>query len=614
MKYSDVLKSEQATHVVTGILYGALAFFVFDREVSEKEDRQDIEGNLKGLIQKIPKLTVDIQGNLNMADKDKVNVDKFSCKFHGDFNLEKHPVSFDEAIKVYQSLPKLIGTKGENAVPLKVWLMPLKALDSAAAELVREISDRLVRDAQNVLEDLSELERTCNDAEKCETFQHFPQINKKVKAFKELVSQYKLEFESNMAKNIPLIRGGREKEGVLAEILKKVHSSPFKINKLNEWMESKEIEIKTICSWIDKMPNLTILTSPSTLHHELHSGDIPHAVCFAFTSLETPEPYLSALSNFLDETQPDNVPCAYVEKEQWFFSNDVMDKVKEKLKLFQDFAEANKESKSITFLTAAIRDDEKKGETLHLYKDGSLVTDNYEPPLKPKMIPGDITHNSVTLNISPPRSGLTTVTDYTIEFCVDGDDFWHQQMETKAGDVTMSGLKINEEYQFRCRAKCEVGLGPACKAKIKTLPCSPPEKLHVEGYPTELAVSWEEPSDLGRGVEIKQYILEYAETSLEVKPEECIWSKLTANESQRVTVISELQPSTRYTVRVHGIEGEDDVERPGEMVASLTPMHPLKLSAWDVELLEGHFKPVSSNLRFTVAPINTPSNTTRSTG
>ncbi|CAL8366328.1 unnamed protein product [Boreogadus saida] len=324
-------------------------------EVSKKEDRQDIEGNLKGLIQKIPKLTIDSQGNLNMADKDKENVDKFSSKFHG--------------------------------------------RERSAAE----------------------------------------------------------------------------------------------------------------------------------------------------------EPYLSALSNFLDETQPDNVPCAYVEKKQWFLSNDVMDKVKEKLKLFQDFAEANKESKSIKFLTAAIRDDEKKGATLQLYKDGSLVTDNFEPPLKPKMIPEDITHNSVTLNISPPRSGLTTVTHYTVEFCVDGEDVWHQQTETKAGDVTMSGLKINEEYQFRCRAKCEVGLGPACKAKIKTLPCSPPEKLHVEGYPTELAVSWEEPSDLGRGVEIKQYILEYAETSLEVKPEECIWSKLTANESQRV--ISELQPSTRYTVRVRCVCG-----------------------------------------------------------
>ncbi|CAL8238714.1 unnamed protein product, partial [Lota lota] len=146
VKHPYVFQSGQATHVVTGILYGAQAFFVFDREVSEKEDRQDIEGNLKVLIQKIPTLKIEGQGSLDMADTDIAKVDKFSCKFHGDFNLEKHPVSFQEAIEVYQSLPKLLGTNGENAVPQKVWLMPLKTLDSAAAQLVRQISDRLVRD------------------------------------------------------------------------------------------------------------------------------------------------------------------------------------------------------------------------------------------------------------------------------------------------------------------------------------------------------------------------------------------------------------------------------------------------------------------------------------
>ncbi|CAL8366303.1 unnamed protein product, partial [Boreogadus saida] len=210
------------------------------------------------------------------------------------------------------------------------------------------------------------------------------------------------------------------------------------------------------------MSKMVIATSRTTLQQEIHSADITHAVCFVFTSLEGPEPYLSILSNYLDETQTDNVPCAYdAEKEQWFSSNDVMDKKQEKVKVFKDFAEANKEHKSIRFLTAVMRDDVKKGATLHLYKDGSLVTDNFEPPSKPEMIILDITHNSVTLNISPPRFGLTTVTHYTVEFCVYGDDVWHQQMESKAGDVTVSDLKINKEYQFRCRAKCAVGFGPA---------------------------------------------------------------------------------------------------------------------------------------------------------
>ncbi|CAL8325865.1 unnamed protein product [Arctogadus glacialis] len=208
---------------------------------------------------------------------------------------------------------------------------------------------------------------------------------------------------------------------------------------------------------------MIVASSHNTLQNEIHSGDVRHTACFVFTSLEGPEPYLSALSNYLDETQPDNVSCAYdVEKEPWFSSNVTY----EKMQLFKDFAEANKENKSIRFLATAISDDEKKGATLHLYKDGSIANNNFEPPSKPKMNTGDITHNSVTLNISPPRVGLTTVTHYTVEFCVHGDDVWHQQMESKARDVTVSGLKINEGYQFRCRPTahwCAVGLGPACE-------------------------------------------------------------------------------------------------------------------------------------------------------
>ncbi|KAK0137269.1 Stonustoxin subunit alpha [Merluccius polli] len=551
VKHPYVFETGQATHVVTGILYGAQAFFVFDREVSEKEDRQNIEGNLKVMINKSSTFKIEGQGSLQMIDKDIANVDKFSCKFHGDFNLEKHPVSFQEAIEVYRSLPKLLGTNGENAVPQKVWLMPLKSLDSAAAQLVRQISERLIRDAQNVLEDLSELQLRCNDVEKCKTTQQFPQIIKKVKAFKGLVSQYKLDFQNIMARKLPLIRGGGEEEGVLAEILKKVHSSPFNSNDLNEWMDYKENEIQIISSLIDKMLNMTIVSSHITLQREIHSEDVRHTVCFVLTSLETPEPYLSALSNYWDETtEPDNVPCAYdVEKEQaWFLSNEIMYK---KIKLFKDFTEANKENKSIRFLTAAVRDDGKKGATVHLYKDSNLVNDNFEPPSKPEMITCDITHNSVTLNISPPQFGLAAVTHYTVELsCVHGDNVWQQVMKCKAGDVTVSGLEMNEEYRFRCRAICAVGLGPACEASAltKTLPPSPPEKLQVECYSTELSVRWEKPSDLGRGVKVEHYILEYAETSPGVKPEELTWNNLTCTDTK--AIISGLQPSTQYTVRI----------------------------------------------------------------
>ncbi|KAJ3615409.1 hypothetical protein NHX12_015734 [Muraenolepis orangiensis] len=415
VKHPDVFESGKATHVVTGILYGSHAFFVLDREVSEMEDRQEIEENLQVLIRNIPMLDIEGKGALKMGDADFAKVDKFSCKFHGDFHLERHPVSFQEAIEVYQSLPTLLGSNGKNTVPQKVWLMPLKNLDSAAAQLVRQISCRLIRDAQNTLEDLGELESRCNDAEKWPIHQQFPQIKKKVKTFKGLVSQFKLEFQKAMARKLPLIRGGGEEEGMLAKILKSVQSSPFNSIDLNEWMDCKETENKIIRSLVDTMLHTTMVTSH--LQHKIHSGDATHTVSFVFTSLETPEPYLSALSNYLDEVnKQDYVPCKYdVEKEQWFFSDEEMDKVQQKIKLFKDFAEANRENRSIRFLTAAVRDDEKKGAIVRLYTDGSSVNDNFEPPSKPTMITCGITHNSVTLNISPPRFGLAAVINYAVE-------------------------------------------------------------------------------------------------------------------------------------------------------------------------------------------------------
>uniref|UniRef100_A0A8D3E008 B30.2/SPRY domain-containing protein n=1 Tax=Scophthalmus maximus TaxID=52904 RepID=A0A8D3E008_SCOMX len=386
VKHPYVFDQGLATHVVTGILYGAQAFFVFDREMSEKDDRQDIEGNLKVMIKKIPCLSIEGEGSLKMEDKDKTSVEKFSCKFHGDFSLEKNPVSYPDAVQVYQSLPKLLGSNGEKAVPVKVWLLPLTSLDSSAAQLVRQISVRLIQEAQSVLEDFSELEMRCNDAMRTTTAQQFPQIGKKIKSFKEMCSVFKLEFQRSLSKKLPTIRGGGEEEGALAEILLKRHSSPFNSKNLNEWMDCKEREISILKSFTNLMKNTKIVPSQNGLHEEILSAE--HVMCFVFTSLGRAEPYLSALSNYLKgTTKPDDSqdPLIYdVEKEQWYLLNKVPDTMRNKAKLFRDFAELNKEKKNIKFLTVGLTNETHKGSSIYLYKDGCSLSENFEPPSRPE--------------------------------------------------------------------------------------------------------------------------------------------------------------------------------------------------------------------------------------
>jgi len=44
----------KATHVVTGVLYGAEAFFVFDQEVAPSENYQTVHENMKKVIKTLP--------------------------------------------------------------------------------------------------------------------------------------------------------------------------------------------------------------------------------------------------------------------------------------------------------------------------------------------------------------------------------------------------------------------------------------------------------------------------------------------------------------------------------------------------------------------------------
>ncbi|KAI4787163.1 hypothetical protein KUCAC02_036647, partial [Chaenocephalus aceratus] len=426
-----------------------------------------------------------------------------------------------KAVEVYQSLPKLLGANGENAVPVKVWLLPLTSLDSTAAKLVRQISIGLVQKCQSVLEDLSDLEMRFNDALRTQTAQQFPQIGKKLKTFEQMCSQFKLEFQRTLAKKLPSIRGGGEEEAVLAEELRKTCSSPFNRKDLNEWMDCKEREIYTVMSLTNMLTNTKIISSQTDLYKE------------SFKAEQATMPKIHTLQ--INGT-PQEERC---------------NAMRHKTKLFSDFAEANKENKNITFLTVGLTNETQKGASIYLYTDGLSVNEDFEPPSKPAAVTGsDINHSSVTLKISPPRFGAEDITSYSVEYCVRGEDGWKQETASRAEEVTVSGLSPNTEYMFRCRAETPVGAGPAneVSGSIQTLPCSPPGRLHVESISREISVSWEKPAELGQDVQVLSYIVEYAEPDQQVKEEDLHWEQMMAGAEE--AIISGLQPETEYAVRV----------------------------------------------------------------
>ncbi|KAM9336975.1 neoverrucotoxin subunit beta-like [Symphorus nematophorus] len=369
----DIIKKGLATHVVTGIEYGADAFFVFDSEKLDASSIQDIQGSMEAVIKKIPKLGVEGKVDMKLTDEEKDVTNKFSCKFYGDFILDSNVTTFEDALRTYEELPKLLGENGENSVPVKVWLMPLKHFYSEAADLMSGISVGLVMKAQNALEDLREIKMRCNDSLDDRVVKNFPVIQEELREFQKLCDYYESNLKQTMAKKFPLIREGKEDERSAVQLFEDRDKSPFSQEKLSKWLNRKEREISIITSCT--MEGIKIVPNQSELDREVLAAGVDDALCFVFTSLETANPCLDVMTKYLNSCTSE---CTH--EDPWYFSDEVFITMREKAKSFRNIARGLKHSSRFRFLVTAMANKKYTGATIYHYKNGRLVTEDFSKP------------------------------------------------------------------------------------------------------------------------------------------------------------------------------------------------------------------------------------------
>uniref|UniRef100_A0A3Q2XAX0 Stonustoxin subunit beta-like n=2 Tax=Haplochromis burtoni TaxID=8153 RepID=A0A3Q2XAX0_HAPBU len=361
-----------ATHVVTGILYGANAFFVFESEKLDSSSIQEIKGTMQAVINKIPSFNVDGKVDIKLSDQEKAVTDKFTCKFYGDFILESNPGTFEDAVKTFSQLPKRLGENKENGVPLKVTLMPLKNLHPEAAEVLTEISIRLVIKAQDALKGFHNLEIRCNDLLEDRVVRSFPQIQEKLSRFQKLCIFFRSSLEQTMAKKLPSIRAGEEDVQELEKVFDGREKSPFSQQKLMKWVQEEEREVTMIRYIVDMMKGTKMISDQFELEREVFKPGVEDVLCFVFTSLKFTDPYLQNMSDYLDKIKSkDTDGVTPSTQDQWYSSHEVIAKMKEK-------AEAVKNCSRL-FITA-IENDKYKGASIYHYRNTVLVTDDFSGP------------------------------------------------------------------------------------------------------------------------------------------------------------------------------------------------------------------------------------------
>ncbi|KAM9164507.1 stonustoxin subunit alpha-like isoform 3-T4 [Pangshura tecta] len=579
VSHRAVFDQGTATHVVTAVLYGAQAFFVFDREVSSSENVREIEGKLQIAIKKIPLFSIEGEGAVKMDESEKSNAEKFNCRFHGDFALENNPTNFQDAMKTYSTLPKLLGDSGEKAVPVRVWLYPLTKLDSKAARLVREISLTLISDAQTAVEELTELNMRCNDMLKHPIATSFPEIKLKIQQFRDLCKQHRQTFQKQLASLLPSIRGGGKEEGALVDILSCKNQPPFNIQNLSEFLDTKEKEINYVNSYLRILSNVEVVSSQSELDEIVLSPELDFIISFTFTSLHEEEPYLSDFKKWLQnqyrkETHDPELASSVAEKPKskvWFEEKEMYKKARKSARSLSDFVNANKSNGTTRFIVASVPDKDNPGTAIYLYEDGELISTNFEPPSKPlpALIDG-IRHDRVQLTFNPAAYGRAAISGYRAEYRIVGQENWTAvDVNNTQETFTVTGLRANTEYQFRYAAVSKPGLSKSSDVSdpVKTLsPTSPPGKpVTVIVDSSAIAISWESPSVTGDGVRIREYKVEYkgeaGDTNQEGKDK---WLERRTEKRTEFCSVDGLCPETSYRFRVSAVCADGAVSDPSE--------------------------------------------------
>jgi hypothetical protein len=418
--HPDILDIDLATHVVTGVLYGAEAFFVFDRKVSNGESKKETTGKLKAMINN-PVFKIDGDATLNLNDQEKNFVDKLHCKFYGDFHVSENPNTFAEAVKIYRQLPSLLGKNNENAVPKKVWLYPLHLLDNKAMRIVRDISSNLIDYSISVIEKLRSLEVRASDLKESAIFTHFDHMKNHLLDFTERLSEFQRDLKEKIALYLPKLRGNTGiEESVLFNFFKQVDSSPFNQRKLESWLEEKRKEIALITSWVGNLAkdkSLNIMDESLSLSEVIGDTRYDYIVCLSFRFVEENDPQLSDMYNYRYDKSNFNSSNSRRKRTKWFEDPRIIATIRKNVQQFIEFAKANVDNEKLKFIV-----DEKylvdrvKNAELILYDDGSEKKGFIIPSKPGTPYAKNVTDNNVTLEWTDAASGTQKVMKYKVMY------------------------------------------------------------------------------------------------------------------------------------------------------------------------------------------------------
>ncbi|XP_058241016.1 uncharacterized protein LOC131349397 [Hemibagrus wyckioides] len=530
-RFLSVTGSTTATHVVVAVLYGSQAFFVFD----SKKDSSTEKTDLKGMMTKMIASSSQIDLLSRLVEKEIT-------------------ASFVDGDVLQHSVGRALQNAG--AVPLKVWLYPLKNLNQTSACVVKDISRDQLYKAEDVLAklktDISFSQHLMSVVGGHDVFTQFSALKEALSEFSSLLQQYQCDFQRRLASCIKTIRstGAVGEEENLQDLLDRNDQSPFSSQCRYQWLQNKNAEVKALSQC--KSANIRIMSNQNDLQHFVKDCKAYEVWCLIFTSLEGEDPFLSALRQ---HNEARNIREA-------FRISDTNNKIISDLYSFILKKTTSESMQATRFIAASVPDLHFPGSAVHLYQSGDLVSRNVKLHVKPDA-PGIISvqQTRVTMKLQSLKTQMTR--SYRVEYRTVLDDRSSVDMKCRVISCTgencvVSGLAPGTRYQLRYAVMDSDEMTDYSEVtEFQTASRDSPGALTVL-KPTKdsLYIAWQR-AESDEDSPVLYYTVEYLEAGLDG------WQSIQTNGPVCECKIA-LPYSTCYRARVSAVYGEGDISTPSE--------------------------------------------------
>ena len=468
IEYPEVLGNCGATHVVTAITYGLDAYFVFDQSCSSLKAANEVTAGMKASVAVAIRPISNPDGSLAVKATPRNTDDKqdnVTCRYYGDIQLPRLPLTYEDAAKTCQELAKL---GKDSSVPKVVYLKPVYMLKKDHLEnglKVHTISESSAFKVEGILESLHKAEVEYRDLKSSEACATFRLVKDQISKAEELLKLFTTQFTSKLSKLIPEARE-TGKEEKLEELLESVSLSPFSRTRLEKYIDTKGTELRVLERHrqnFKKSEHIheAFASESGKLQELIHNRKYQKVFAFVFGVTTPVHPSISAMETFLNTGCCTSI-CETSQLE-WFNDPSTVNVLLAQVEKYLAFAEGQKTSENFAFaMTEACPSIPTSVPTAVRFENGKpFQFDPFPSPVKPLVVQME-QYGPVFVFWNLPTTHDVEKLHLHYKCSSDDDSKWVTM--TTGGNserVMLKDLKEETSYDFRVQwESMEYGLTP----------------------------------------------------------------------------------------------------------------------------------------------------------